>query len=249
MGTSVTVKVGDINEKIMKGKSRRTRKELVFLYYLAHIDYVLLLYHFWWLVPILSMVYRCWTPVEVYSETPIHILTILLHLSVSPPSSWRLMMVCPILNSTLSVDLGLGILPSLRNKYSAFLPSWWRVISSQLSTIRPELWPLPSSFGYIKALRMHSHYSSIISPYQENTAAYSSRIMAATVWSWVDNILQEHQRRSLLRDLEVSINTAVWMVMWRDPAIQEQPDITNICYIYLLAPIVNKIHVHICTSW
>ena len=37
MGNSVTVKVKDIDEKIREGKSRRMRKELFGLYYLAHI--------------------------------------------------------------------------------------------------------------------------------------------------------------------------------------------------------------------
>ena len=50
MGSSITVKVGEIDEKIREGKSRRTRKELVGC--LAHIDYVIVLSHFWWLVTV-----------------------------------------------------------------------------------------------------------------------------------------------------------------------------------------------------
>ena len=57
VGTSVTVKFGDINEKIREGKNRRMRKELFGFYYLAHIAYVLVLSQFWWLVPVFSMVY------------------------------------------------------------------------------------------------------------------------------------------------------------------------------------------------
>ena len=49
---------------------------------------------------------------------------IFFHLSVSPPYSLLLMMVWTILNSELSVDLGSGIVTSLRNKSSAFLPSY-----------------------------------------------------------------------------------------------------------------------------
>ena len=124
VGTSVTVKVGDIDEKIRDGKSRRTRKELVGC--LAHITYVLDLSQFWWLVPDFSMVYIWRTPVEVSSETPIHVLTILFHLCISPPYSWRLMMVWTILTSTLSAEMGSGILPSLSNKPYDFLPSWIR---------------------------------------------------------------------------------------------------------------------------
>ena len=52
-----------------------------------------------------------------------------------------------------------------------------------------------------------------------------------------------------MRDLRVSINTAIWMVMWRDPEIRVQPVISNICYVYLLSPIVSKVNVHVCTSW
>ena len=98
VGNSVTVKVGDINDNIREEKSIRMRKDLVGLYYLAHVAFVLVLYQFWWLVPIFSMVYRWLTPVEVSSETPIHVLKFLFHLSVSPPSNWRLMMVWTILN-------------------------------------------------------------------------------------------------------------------------------------------------------
>ena len=58
VGNSVTVKVRDIDEKIREGKIRRMRKELVGFYYLAHIASVLLFYNFWWLVIVLSMVYR-----------------------------------------------------------------------------------------------------------------------------------------------------------------------------------------------
>ena len=57
VGDSITVKVGEINEKIREGKIRSMRKDLVGLYYLAHIAFILVIYHFWWLVLVLSMVY------------------------------------------------------------------------------------------------------------------------------------------------------------------------------------------------
>ena len=103
VGTLVTVKVIDIGENIREGERRSTRKELVGLYYLAHIAYVIFLYHFWLLVPVFYMVYIWRTTVEVSSETPIYVLTILFQLSVSPPSSCPLMMVWKILNSSLSM--------------------------------------------------------------------------------------------------------------------------------------------------
>ena len=58
VGTSVTVTVGEINEKIREGKSRSTRKDMVGLYYLSHIASYLVLSQFWWLVPVFSIVYR-----------------------------------------------------------------------------------------------------------------------------------------------------------------------------------------------
>ena len=65
--------------------------KLILLSYLAHIPSILVLSHFWWSVPVLSMVYRWQTPVVVSSETPIHLVAMLFHLSVSPPSRRCLM--------------------------------------------------------------------------------------------------------------------------------------------------------------
>ena len=57
VGTSVTVMVRDIYEKIRESKIIRMRKELVDLYYLAHIASVLVFSRFWWLLPLFIMVY------------------------------------------------------------------------------------------------------------------------------------------------------------------------------------------------
>ena len=46
VGCSLAVKVGEIDEKIKEGGSRRIRKELVGLYHLAHIYDVLVLSQF-----------------------------------------------------------------------------------------------------------------------------------------------------------------------------------------------------------
>ena len=51
-----------------------------------------------------------------------HILTILFHLSIYPPSSWHLMTVGKILKSIFSAKLEWGIVTCLRNKSSDFLP-------------------------------------------------------------------------------------------------------------------------------
>ena len=53
VGTSVTVKVGDINEKTREEERIRMRKDMVGC--LAHITSVLILSHFWWLVPVFSL--------------------------------------------------------------------------------------------------------------------------------------------------------------------------------------------------
>ncbi len=44
--------------------------------------------------------------------------------------------------------------------------------------------------------------------------------MAAAAWSWVEKMLQEAQRTSAPSACRVSISTAVWMVMCREPAIR-----------------------------
>jgi hypothetical protein len=44
--------------------------------------------------------------------------------------------------------------------------------------------------------------------------------MAAAAWSWVEKMLQEDQRTSAPSFTRVSMSTAVWMVMWRQPAIR-----------------------------
>ena len=60
--------------------------KLILLYYLAHTPSILILSHFWLSVPVFSMVYIRGTPAVVSSENPINLVTILSHLSVSPPS-------------------------------------------------------------------------------------------------------------------------------------------------------------------
>ena len=44
--------------------------------------------------------------------------------------------------------------------------------------------------------------------------------MAAAAWSWVEKMLQEAQRTSAPSAFRVSISTAVWMVMCRQPAMR-----------------------------
>ena len=62
--------------------------KLILLYFLAHIPSTLVIYHFWLSVPVFSMVYRKRNLVVVSSETHIHLVEILFHLSISLPP-WR----------------------------------------------------------------------------------------------------------------------------------------------------------------
>ena len=134
---------------------------MVGLYYLSHISSVLVIYQFWWLMLVFSMVYRLLTPLKFSSENPIHLLTILFHLSVSTPSSWRLMMVWTILNSKLSVELGSGIVPFFRNKSFTFLslkvyPSKCKRVSScpiYLTRSPPARTPFPRHTSWTASCR------------------------------------------------------------------------------------------------
>jgi hypothetical protein len=44
--------------------------------------------------------------------------------------------------------------------------------------------------------------------------------MAAAAWSWVEKMLHDAQRTSAPRAFRVSISTAVWIVICRQPAIR-----------------------------
>ena len=43
---------------------------------------------------------------------------------------------------------------------------------------------------------------------------------AAAAWSWVEKMLHELQRTSAPSAARVSMSTAVWMVMWMQPAMR-----------------------------
>ena len=77
--------------------------------------------------------------------------------------------------------------------------------------------PLPP--GWLSALQVSSQYSSSGSPFQANTGTPALAI-AAAAWSWVENMLQEAQRTEAPSSTSVSIRTAVWIVMWREPVIR-----------------------------
>ena len=66
---------------------------------------------------------------------------------------------------------------------------------------------------------MHHSYSSSVSPFQAKTGT-PAPAMAAAAWSWVEKMLQLVQVTSAPRVMRVSMSTAVWMVMCRQPAMR-----------------------------
>jgi hypothetical protein len=77
----------------------------------------------------------------------------------------------------------------------------------------------PASSGQVSACSVHHQYSSSVSPFQAKTGTPDAAI-AAAAWSWVEKMLQEAQRTSAPRETRVSIRTAVWTVMCREPVIR-----------------------------
>ncbi len=66
---------------------------------------------------------------------------------------------------------------------------------------------------------MHHQNSSSVSPFQAKTGMPRAAI-AAAAWSWVEKMLQDDQRTLAPSSTSVSISTAVWMVMCRQPAMR-----------------------------
>ena len=56
-------------------------------------------------------------------------------------------------------------------------------------------------------------------PFQAKTGMPAAAVPAAA-WSWVEKMLQDDQRTVAPRAVSVSISTAVWMVMCRQPAMR-----------------------------
>mmetsp|Transcript_81061 Transcript_81061/g.121851 ORF Transcript_81061/g.121851 Transcript_81061/m.121851 type:complete len:294 (-) Transcript_81061:40-921(-) len=167
-----------------------------------------------------AILYRRCTPVVVSSDTPTQRSARRRHClgsSLSP----RWMMLSTMRNSSLSALLGSGSVPSFSNASSALTPSWIsRVMSPPSSTMMSGPVPLPSSEGHLHASNVHCQYSSRLSPFHANTAAEPAAAIAAAAWSCVLKMLHEHQRTSAPRALNVSIRTAVWIVMCRLPEMR-----------------------------
>ncbi len=75
---------------------------------------------------------------------------------------------------------------------------------------------------------VHHQYSSSVSPFQANTGTpcgssgvpLGPTATAAAAWSWVEKMLQLAQRTSAPSSTRVSMSTAVWMVMCREPEMR-----------------------------
>ena len=86
----------------------------------------------------------------------------------------------------------------------------------------------PSPSGQPSTCSVHHQYSSSVSPFQANTGTpcgfsgvpSGPTATAAAAWSWVEKMLQLHQRTSAPSAASVSISTAVWMVMCSEPVMR-----------------------------
>src|SRR5262249_1318173 len=72
--------------------------------------------------------------------------------------------------------------------------------------------------GNSKIRWVKSQYSWRLSPLTAKTEVPEAAI-AAAAWSWVEKMLQLAQRTSAPSAFRVSMSTAVWMVMWSEPAM------------------------------
>src|SRR6267143_2729909 len=88
--------------------------------------------------------------------------------------------------------------------------------SSTMFGVQPPVGPLA---GPRRVCSMHHSYSSSVSPFQAKTGTPRAAI-AAAAWSWVEKMLQEAQRTSAPSSSSVSMSTAVWIVMCREPVMR-----------------------------
>merc|ERR1719217_1582955 len=118
------------------------------------------------------------------------------------------------LNSAFVVLAGSGNFFVLAYSVSYSLPLWINMVASPpSSTIRSG----PSVSGQVSICSVHHQYSGRVSPFQAKQAQVPALAHAAAAWSCVLKMLQEHQRTLAPNAESVSISTAVWIVIWRDP--------------------------------
>ncbi len=158
------------------------------------------------------MVVSSVTPLMV-AATSVHLFGVSLRVRLSSSRMIR--------NSSLSAVDGSGATPAFSNS----TPLWIsRVASPPSSRIMFGVWP----FGQVSAFSVHHQYSSRVSPFQAKTGTpcgfsgvpFGPTAMAAAAWSWVEKMLQEHQRTSAPRAVRVSMRTAVCTVMCSEPVIR-----------------------------
>ncbi len=171
-------------------------------------------------VPSRCISYRRWTPVVVSSVTPLMVAATSVHL-LGLSFRVRLSSSRMIRNSSLSAVDGSGAAPAFSNS----TPLWISRVASPPSS-RIMFGVLPS--GQVSACSVHHQYSSSVSPFQAKTGTpcgfsgvpSGPTAMAAAAWSWVEKMLQEHQRTSAPSAVRVSIRTAVWIVMCSEPVMR-----------------------------
>ena len=73
--------------------------------------------------------------------------------------------------------------------------------------------------GPVMVCSMHHQYSSSVSPFQAKTGTPLAA-MAAAAWSWVEKMLHDDQRTVAPSAVRVSMSTAVWIVICRQPTIR-----------------------------
>src|SRR3954462_11784704 len=171
-------------------------------------------------VPARSNSYRRWTPVVVSSVTPMMPAPILVYLPGCSATERR-SRSRTTRYSPESLSSGCGTTPAA--SYS--VPMWISIVASPPSSTM-ESGPLPS--GQVSICSVHHQYSSSVSPFQANTETpcgfsgvpFGPTTTAAAAWSCVEKMLQLAQRTSAPRATSVSISTAVWIVMCREPVMR-----------------------------
>src|SRR5665213_376087 len=172
-------------------------------------------------VPSRSISYRRCTPVVVSSETPIN------SSDIGPKSFSPLAMMVSsnakmTRYSSESALSGAGTNPARSNSSPLCTSSVASPPSSRIM-VGPT-WP-----GQRSICSVHHQYSSSDSPFQAKTGTpwglsvvpFGPTTAAAAAWSWVEKMLQLTQRTSAPRATRVSIKTAVWIVMWSEPAMRD----------------------------
>ena len=135
--------------------------------------------------------------------------------------SERLMIVRTILNSALSVDDGSGSVPSLAKGVLGLLALVHEqrhvaaVVDDEVRAVALGVGVRPGD-GVHRALPVLLERLAL--PGEDG--GRSAATMAAAAWSCVEKMLHEHQRMSPPSFLSVSMSTAVWIVMWSEPAMR-----------------------------